>query len=109
MSMSGRKVFKRIDWLTVLFYLLLVGIGWINIYSSTFSGNNGKLIFYHGVSDPWFSAFDTVDYYNQLIRDNGEAEKVRLWSRLFLVPGMGHCSGGEKTVDSFDIINAIVN
>jgi rod shape determining protein RodA len=43
MSMSGRKVFKRIDWLTVLFYLLLVGIGWINIYSSTFSGNNSSI------------------------------------------------------------------
>ena len=43
MSMSGRKVFKRIDWLTVLFYLLLVGIGWLNIYSSTFSGNNSSV------------------------------------------------------------------
>ena len=43
MSMSGRKVFKRIDWLTVLFYLLLVGIGWLNIYSSTFSENNSSI------------------------------------------------------------------
>ena len=43
MSMSGRKVFKRIDWLTVLFYLLLVGIGWVNIYSSTFSGTNSSI------------------------------------------------------------------
>ncbi|MGB5359000.1 MAG: rod shape-determining protein RodA [Eudoraea sp.] len=41
--MSGRKVFKRIDWLTVLFYLLLVGIGWLNIYSSTFSGNDSSV------------------------------------------------------------------
>ncbi|MFC2148979.1 rod shape-determining protein RodA, partial [Bacteroidota bacterium] len=41
--MSGRKVFKRIDWLTVLFYLLLVGIGWLNIYSSTFSENNSSI------------------------------------------------------------------
>lgn len=43
MSMSGRKVFKRIDWLTVLFYLLLVGIGWLNIYSSTFSGTDSSV------------------------------------------------------------------
>jgi len=34
--MSGKSVLKRIDWLTVLFYLLLVAIGWVNIYSSTF-------------------------------------------------------------------------
>ena len=60
MSMSGSKVLKRIDWLTVLFYLLLVGIGWINIYSSTFSENNssifdfnqlyGKQLFFIGLS-----------------------------------------------------------
>ncbi len=42
-SMSGRSVLKRIDWLTILFYLLLVSIGWINIYSSTFSGDNTSI------------------------------------------------------------------
>jgi len=31
------------------------------------------------------------------------------WSRLFLVPGMGHCGGGERTLDSFDMVSAIVN
>ncbi len=35
--MYGKSVLKRIDWLTVLFYLLLVTIGWVNIYSSTFT------------------------------------------------------------------------
>lgn len=34
--MAGRSVLKRIDWLTVFFYLALVLIGWVNIYSSTF-------------------------------------------------------------------------
>ena len=80
---------------------------WTNL--STFSGNGGKLLFYHGISDPWFSALDTIDYYNRLVRDNGGAEKVANWSRLFLVPGMAHCRGGEKTVDSFDMLTAIIN
>ncbi|MEH6682156.1 MAG: rod shape-determining protein RodA [Sediminicola sp.] len=35
--MSGKSILKRIDWFTVLIYLLLVGIGWLNIYSSTYS------------------------------------------------------------------------
>jgi hypothetical protein len=61
------------------------------------------------VSDPWFSDLDTVDYYKRLIRDNGGAEKVSQWSRLFLVPGMGHCSGGEKTVDTFDMLSIIID
>ncbi|WP_019668923.1 rod shape-determining protein RodA [Eudoraea adriatica] len=45
--MFGRKAYKRIDWLTVLFYLLLVAIGWLNIYSSTFT-EGGASIFDFG-------------------------------------------------------------
>ena len=37
---------------------------WTNL--NTFSSHGGKLIFYHGVSDPWFSAKDTIDYYRRL-------------------------------------------
>ncbi len=33
--MSGKNVLRRLDWLTVFFYVLLVFIGWINIYSTT--------------------------------------------------------------------------
>lgn len=43
MSMFGRKAYKRIDWLTVLFYLLLVAIGWLNIYSSTFTESSSSI------------------------------------------------------------------
>ncbi|MEJ1223278.1 rod shape-determining protein RodA [Sediminicola sp. 1XM1-17] len=42
--MSGKSILKRIDWLTVLIYFLLVGIGWINIYSSTYSEENKALL-----------------------------------------------------------------
>lgn len=58
--MSGKSVLKRIDWITILFYLLLVLIGWVNIYSSTFTGNEqsifdfgqlyGKQLFFIGIS-----------------------------------------------------------
>jgi feruloyl esterase len=76
---------------------------------STFAEHGGKLIFYHGVSDPWFSAQDTVRYYEQLAADNQGAEAVSKWSRLFLVPGMGHCRGGDATLDQFDLLDPIVN
>jgi len=76
---------------------------------NTFSDRGGKLIFYHGASDPWFSALDTVQYYERLADTNGGAEKVRSWSRLFLVPGMGHCAGGAATLDRFDMVDAVVN
>lgn len=75
---------------------------------STFSLNGGKLIFFHGDSDPWFSALDTLGYYQSLAASNGGAEKVSRWSRIFLVPGMGHCAGGQS-VDHFDMLGAVVD
>ena len=58
--MSGRSVLKRIDWLTVFIYFLLVIIGWVNIYSTTLVEENasifdfgelyGKQIFFIGIS-----------------------------------------------------------
>jgi feruloyl esterase len=76
---------------------------------NSFSEHGGKLIFYHGVSDPWFSAQDTVRYYEQMSADNGGPAAVTKWSRLFLVPGMGHCGGGDATLDRFDMLDPIVN
>lgn len=78
---------------------------WTNL--STFRGHGGKLIFTHGVSDPWFSAQDTVQYYERLGVDNDEVP-LDQWSRLFLIPGMGHCGGGDRTLERFDLLDAIV-
>jgi hypothetical protein len=75
----------------------------------SFSGHGGKLIFFHGVSDPWFSARETTRYYEQMVADNGGAKTVANWSQLYLVPGMGHCGGGSVTLDRFDLIDPIVN
>ncbi len=79
---------------------------WTNL--STFRGEGGKLVFAHGVSDPWFSAQESVRYYEELGRDNAEVP-LREWSRLFLVPGMGHCGGGARTLDRFDLLSAVVD
>jgi feruloyl esterase len=75
---------------------------------STFSLNGGKLIFFHGDSDPWFSPLDTLGYYKSLGASSGGAEKVAEWSRMFLVPGMAHCGGGPAR-DHFDMLTAIVS
>ena len=75
---------------------------------STFSLHGGKLIFFHGDSDPWFSALDTLGYYKSLAATNGGGEKVAEWSRMFLVPGMAHCGGGPG-LDHFDMLSAVVD
>lgn len=75
---------------------------------STFALDGGKLIFFHGDSDPWFSPLDTLGYYKSLASSNGGAEAVDGWSRLFLVPGMAHCGGGPS-LDHFDMLSAVVD
>ena len=75
---------------------------------STFSGNGGKILFFHGDSDPWFSPLDTLEYYKSLAATNGGVDKVADWSRMFLVPGMAHCGGGPS-LDQFDMLSAVVN
>lgn len=75
---------------------------------STFALNGGKLIFFHGDSDPWFSPLDTLRYYKSLAATNGGAEQVSTWSRIFLVPGMAHCGGGPS-LDHFDMLTALVD
>jgi feruloyl esterase len=74
---------------------------------STFSSNGGKMIFFHGNSDPWFSPLDTLGYYQSLAAANGGADKLAEWSRMFLVPGMAHCGGGPA-LDHFDMLSAVV-
>ena len=78
---------------------------WTNL--STFLGRGSKIIFFHGMSDPWFSAWDTLDYWERAARDNATA-----WprsSRLYMVPGMGHCGGGSNAFLRFDLLDAVVN
>jgi tannase/feruloyl esterase len=53
-----------------------------------------KLLLYHGWADPALSAYGTIDYYNKVVRAAGGKDKADRFVRLFLVPGMHHCSGG---------------
>ena len=50
-----------------------------------------------------------MGYYERLGASNGGAAPVMNWSRLFLVPGMGHCGGGAAALDSFDLLTAVVD
>ena len=69
--------------------------------------NGGKLIIFHGASDPVFSMNDTIDYYNQLSKSYGK--NTADFARLFLVPGMNHCGGGAYTTDYFATLDALVD
>jgi Tannase and feruloyl esterase len=75
---------------------------------TTFSGHGGKLIFYHGDSDPWFSPLDTFEYYKNMAEANGGDDAVSKWGQFYFVPGMSHCGGGPG-LDQFDLLGAMVD
>lgn len=57
-----------------------------------FQANGGKLLMYHGWEDTAITPRTTIDYYESVIQEMGQEDQD--WMRLFMVPGMGHCSGG---------------
>jgi feruloyl esterase len=71
-----------------------------------FLGRGGKLIQYHGWSDPQISPGNSVEYYTSVRKELGSAAKVEDSYRLFMVPGMAHCGGGDGT-SSFDMMAAL--
>jgi hypothetical protein len=73
-----------------------------------FKDRGGKIIWYHGVSDPGPPVQGTIAYYNELAARNGGPEQTKAFARLFLVPNMGHCRGGPAT-DQFDMLTPLVS
>ncbi len=65
-----------------------------------------KMILYHGWSDPDISPLNTINYYKQVVKKVGGDTPDFL--RLFMVPGMQHCSGGPGP-NSFDALTALEN
>ncbi|MES2603434.1 MAG: tannase/feruloyl esterase family alpha/beta hydrolase [Pseudomonadota bacterium] len=57
-----------------------------------FEANGGKLLMYHGWQDAAITPKNTIQYYESVIQEMGPEQGD--WMRLFMVPGMNHCSGG---------------
>jgi hypothetical protein len=75
---------------------------------ANFLKKGGKVILYHGGSDPRISTFRTKWYYEQLASLRGGYSRTQESVRLFIVPGMGHCGGGVAP-NSFDTLQALHN
>lgn len=72
---------------------------------STFRANGGRMVIFEGTADPFFSAFDQRDWYQDMNRFMGNAQE---FARLFTVPGLAHCSGGNA-LDDFDPLTTLEN
>lgn len=77
---------------------------------SKFKANKGKLIIYQPQSGGPFSPMAMVDWYEGLNTVNGgtpfDFSKTKDFARLFMMPGVQHCSGGPgtSTIDAFSAV-----
>ncbi len=65
----------------------------------------GKLLMYHGWSDPQVPALDTIGYFNAVLKTTAEARRGTS-IELYMEPGVSHCFGGDGP-DTFDAVGAL--
>jgi feruloyl esterase len=62
---------------------------------NAFRRRGGKILWYHGLSDPIIPFDTSIDYYERQVSANGgDLAAVQTYMRLFLAPGMAHCTAG---------------
>lgn len=76
-----------------------------------FRAHGGKLIQYHGWSDPDIPPMNSINYFESVVRQTGRGNTLALkdtkdFYRLFMVPGMQHCANGPGTF-RFDMLTAL--
>lgn len=64
-----------------------------------FEARGGKLLMYHGTADPIIAPQESINYYHRVISAQARNRargltRTQKFFRLFMVPGMGHCSRG---------------
>jgi feruloyl esterase len=71
---------------------------------SRFKARGGKLLLYAGWGDTTITPENTVLYYESVLDKMGKSQDN--WMRLFMVPGMAHCRGGDGP-NTFDSIGTL--
>jgi len=70
---------------------------------AAFTGRGGRLLMYQGWAEPGIPPRNVVTYYGEVQKKTKNAADA---VRLFMVPGMGHCGGGDGT-STFDMVAAL--
>jgi len=93
------------------------------IYNATdtnlkrFKQLGGKILMYHGWADSIVPPIYTLDYYDRVVAAMGGVRRTQRFFRLFMVPGMDHCSTAQSLefvgagtsigLDDFDALGAL--
>lgn len=71
-----------------------------------FRASGGKLILWHGASDPAISYKGTTRYYQEAVNANGGQASADQFMRYYIAPGVLHCSGGPGA-DQVDLLGPL--
>ena len=71
-----------------------------------FAAHGGKLLMYHGWADESIPPRASVNFYTRTRQATHAPASNTDWVRLFMVPGMQHCGGGEGP-NTFDSVGAL--
>lgn len=72
---------------------------------SAFFARGGKIIAYHGFNDSGVLPQATIDYYEAVARHAGRSPgQLQSDFRLYMLPGVGHCGGGDAPQISADVL-----
>jgi len=72
-----------------------------------FEAHGGKIVMYHGWADQLIAPMNSIDYYENVVDTMGQGlQGTQDFFRLFMVPGMQHCRGGDgpNTLDGIAAI-----
>jgi feruloyl esterase len=85
-----------------------------------FRQHGGKLLMYHGWADPLIPSQSSINYFNALVGNDGHGfqqaslgngsqalQRTQSYARLFMAPGLYHCSGGPGP-NVFDALTPLV-
>jgi hypothetical protein len=68
-----------------------------------FEARGGKLVMYQGWADTLVSPKQTIAFYRKFAARSGGIAKAQSFARLFMIPGIGHCGGGDGPNSFFAI------
>lgn len=75
---------------------------------SAFRDSGGKLLMWHGWADQAIPPTGTLAYHQAVEDQLGGPAAVREFARLYMVPGMEHCGGGQAP-SSFDALTPVLD
>src|SRR5262245_46439251 len=71
-----------------------------------FTARGGRILIYHGWNDQLIAPTNSINYLKSVELVLGGRARTADTIRLFMVPGMTHCAGGDGTA-SFDTVKAL--